>query len=104
MALRLLGDGTLRLTPIGTAGRGTRFRATPTDTWYGFDGFYAGETLRVRGRDRCDQPSGSRHPGVDPRAVPTGVCGARWGRSGRLADRDRTPVMGTDRQVSGSAG
>lgn len=47
VAIRLLGAGTLQLTPIGKAGRGTRFRASGDDTWFGFDGFYAGETLRV---------------------------------------------------------
>ncbi|WP_326555001.1 serine hydrolase domain-containing protein [Micromonospora sp. NBC_01813] len=106
VAIRLLGDGTLQLTPIGKAGRGTRFRATAAaDIWTGFDGFYAGETLRV-----IRDPAGAvdhldlgtlvltRGPYDPASAVPGGVDPAGW-RAG-----SGQPATDADQSVSGSAG
>ncbi|MEV8633613.1 serine hydrolase domain-containing protein [Streptosporangium sp. NPDC051023] len=51
-ALRLLPDRGLSLTPIGAAGRASRFVAQADGTWLGLDGYYAGERLSlVRGAD-----------------------------------------------------
>ncbi len=50
-ALRLRAERGLELTPLSGAGRSSRFRAEEDGTWTGLDGYYAGETLRVR-RDR----------------------------------------------------
>ncbi|MEU7860763.1 serine hydrolase domain-containing protein [Nonomuraea sp. NPDC049141] len=46
-SLRLLPDGGLALTPVGGAGRASRFVPQDDGTWLGLDGYYAGETLRV---------------------------------------------------------
>ncbi|MEV4091409.1 serine hydrolase domain-containing protein [Streptosporangium saharense] len=46
-ALRLLPERGLSLTPIGTAGRASRFLAQDDGTWLGLDGYYAGERLSV---------------------------------------------------------
>ncbi|MFE1170919.1 serine hydrolase domain-containing protein [Streptomyces sp. NPDC058773] len=47
-ALRLRADRGLELTPLSGTGRASRFRAENDGTWTGLDGYYAGETLRVR--------------------------------------------------------
>ncbi|MFE6737327.1 serine hydrolase [Streptomyces tubercidicus] len=47
-ALRLRAERGLELTPLSGAGRASRFRAEKDGTWTGLDGYYAGETLRVR--------------------------------------------------------
>ena len=105
VALRLLGDGTLQLTPIGVANRGTQFRRTADDRWLGFKGFYADETLRV-----CRDAAGAvshldlgtlvltRGPYQPATAVPGGVDPAGW-RAG-----SGQPTTGTGRSVNGSAG
>ena len=46
-ALRLLGDGLLRLDGLGRPGRESRFRDRGDGAWTGLDGYFAGETLRV---------------------------------------------------------
>lgn len=46
-SLRLLPDRGLALTPVGGAGRASRFVPQDDGTWLGLDGYYAGETLRV---------------------------------------------------------
>ncbi|MFF3442383.1 serine hydrolase domain-containing protein [Streptosporangium sp. NPDC002721] len=84
-ALRLLPEGGVSLTPVGGAGRASRFTAQADGTWLGLDGYYAGETLRVVRR-----PDGSlshldlntfvftRTP-YDPEAeVPGGVDEGGW--------------------------
>ncbi|GAA0445930.1 serine hydrolase domain-containing protein [Streptomyces sp. NPDC046215] len=45
--VRLGAGGSLDLTPLGAAGRGSRFRPEADGTWTGLDGYYTGETLRV---------------------------------------------------------
>ncbi|MFI2260216.1 serine hydrolase domain-containing protein [Streptomyces tubercidicus] len=47
-ALRLRAERGLELTSLSRAGRASRFRAEKDGTWTGLDGYYAGETLRVR--------------------------------------------------------
>ncbi|MQY14282.1 D-aminopeptidase [Streptomyces sp. RB5] len=47
-ALHLKADRRLQLTPLGAAGRASRFRPEADGTWTGLDGYYTGETLRVR--------------------------------------------------------
>ncbi|MEU7745654.1 serine hydrolase domain-containing protein [Nonomuraea sp. NPDC049158] len=72
--LRLLPDGGLALTPVGGAGRASRFVPQDDGTWLGLDGYYAGETLRV-GADHLDINTFvfTREP-YDPQApVPGGV-------------------------------
>ncbi|MEU1124115.1 serine hydrolase domain-containing protein [Streptomyces sp. NPDC005899] len=49
--LKLLADRGLVLQPLRGGGRGARFRALPDGTWVGLDGYYAGESLRVRRTD-----------------------------------------------------
>ncbi|WJK40095.1 hypothetical protein O7608_27340 [Solwaraspora sp. WMMA2056] len=96
VAIRLLGDGTLQLTPIGKAGRGTRFRSNGDDTWAGIDGFYAGETLRVvrdatGAVDHLDLGTLilTRGPYEPASAVPGGVDPAGW-RTGSGSSTGRT--------------
>ncbi|MFJ2032971.1 serine hydrolase domain-containing protein [Streptosporangium sp. NPDC087985] len=84
-ALRPLPGRGLSLTPIGGAGRASRFVAQGDGTWLGLDGYYAGETLRlVRRAD--GSPSHldlntfvfTRTP-YDPSAeVPGGVDAGGW--------------------------
>jgi CubicO group peptidase (beta-lactamase class C family) len=73
-SLRLLPGGGLALTPVGGAGRASRFVPQDDGTWLGLDGYYAGETLRVAA-DHLDLNTFifTRDP-YDPKApVPGGV-------------------------------
>ncbi|WP_432092259.1 serine hydrolase domain-containing protein [Streptomyces sp. bgisy100] len=83
--LRLAAGRSLELTPLGGAGRASRFRAEKDGTWTGLDGYHAGETLRAV---RSDDGSVShldlgsfvftRQP-YDPAApVPGGVDPQGW--------------------------
>ncbi|GLW06881.1 serine hydrolase [Microtetraspora sp. NBRC 13810] len=81
--LRLLPERGLSLTPLGGAGRSSRFVAQPDGTWLGLDGYYAGERLRVVRRDGAVSLDlntfvFTREP-YDPAApIPGGVDSAGW--------------------------
>jgi CubicO group peptidase (beta-lactamase class C family) len=85
LALRVMADGWVRLDPLGTVGRASRFRPSGDGTWIGLDGYYAGETLRVvrrpdRSISHLDLASFvlTRTP-YDPEAdIPGGVDPAGW--------------------------
>jgi CubicO group peptidase (beta-lactamase class C family) len=85
-AIHARAGGLLDLQPIGPFGRGSRFRPVGEERWIGMDGYYAGETLRVRrdaGGRVVDLEVASfvltRTP-YDPAAgVPGGVDPAGWG-------------------------
>ncbi|MEU5718369.1 serine hydrolase domain-containing protein [Streptomyces sp. NPDC020403] len=83
--LELLADRGLELRPLRGAGRGARFEARPDGTWVGLDGYYRGETLRVRRTeggtvDHLDLGSFvfTREPYDPSAAIPGGVDGAGW--------------------------
>jgi CubicO group peptidase (beta-lactamase class C family) len=53
--LRAIGSSELGLEPEPPSGRAARFLPNPDSSWTGQDGYFAGETLRIR-RDRAGQP------------------------------------------------
>jgi CubicO group peptidase (beta-lactamase class C family) len=88
VVLRLRADRALDLEPLGSPGRGARFRAEADGSWTGLDGYYAGESLRVVRADDGSvshldigsfvftrapyQPAAVIPGGVDPRGWQTG--------------------------------
>ncbi|WP_320780684.1 serine hydrolase domain-containing protein [Streptomyces sp. CRN 30] len=49
-ALRVTADGGVSLGPLAGGGRRSRFRSNGDGTWYGLEGYYAGELLRAERR------------------------------------------------------
>lgn len=86
--LRAAGDGQLELRPIGTSGRGSRFRRDGSGAnasgWIGLDGYFAGEPLEVRhtreGTAYLDVASFrfTRVPYQPDADIPGGVDQAGW--------------------------
>jgi CubicO group peptidase (beta-lactamase class C family) len=86
--LRTIGSGELALQPEPMSGRAARFLPNPDGSWTGQDGYFAGETLRIRwgGREGTGEPVAldlasflfTRTP-YDPKAgVPGGVDERGW--------------------------
>jgi CubicO group peptidase (beta-lactamase class C family) len=84
--LRAIGSAELALEPEPAGGRSARFQPNPDGTWTGLDGYFAGETLRIRRGGTDDAPVAvdlasfifTRTP-YDPQAdVPGGVDPQGW--------------------------
>ncbi|GGX92409.1 serine hydrolase domain-containing protein [Streptomyces hiroshimensis] len=83
--LRLRDGGALELSPLGSGGRGSRFRPEQDGTWTGLDDYYAGETLTaVRTAEGTVSHLDigtfvfTREPYEAGGAVPGGVDAAGW--------------------------
>ncbi|MGK5731708.1 serine hydrolase domain-containing protein [Streptomyces sp. URMC 124] len=83
--LRLCAGGALELSPLGSGGRGSRFRPEQDGTWTGLDDYYAGETLTaVRTAEGAVSHLDlgtfvfTREPYEAGDAVPGGVDAAGW--------------------------
>jgi len=84
--LRAIGSAELALEPEPAGGRSARFAPNPDGTWTGQDGYFEGETLRIRRGETDDAPVAldlasfifTRTP-YDPQAdVPGGVDAQGW--------------------------